>query len=1144
MNQTPRQPLEKTRWVTVVALLIPLILGAGAALADIQYERDGAVQNSFGGFDLPAQGTCPGAALQGYTGIDTRPECVALRLNLTNGGTCVSPNYSWSTGVCNDTLATDQATCEAKVDRLWNPATGVCSVVMMDDDRNNVVCALHNGTWTAGCTGSWVMPATTAYNPLLLTSTGAGDQCLRCHNSVTQYNGPRLRDTEETMFMGHKNMARKVTVGTPWGGPPFECTVAPLVHLDQDACYDAGGNWVPQNPYPGTDSGQDLNWTTGQIDLDVTPGGTNYKDLLWIYGDWLSAYPRAVYKDDPDTVANPDKPKVSYSCGRCHTTGWTSDATLKANKEPEASFPGVTWDGVADAVYGQVNLAGGVSGDTNKMSSWDEWGISCARCHGSSVDNSGGQCALACSDAATCARATNSTSPGPGCGGTWNATLSICEKPVGTPFPTYTFTSLPAVCTAVAGVLTNAAPFPAPTGMSSHHSSLTGPDAGSGFCTKPDFSTLATCNTNDGVWLTACSVAGSCDNPTYTDSLSCFQNAGTWTPITASGPCTTAGGTFYTASCSVAGVCNDPAITSSGACTGTVVGGPLNGLVRQWAATTDIIRCEDAGGHYTGTKTNRGQVITNLCMDCHRQETGGKPYDSGANPAGALKVGVYHSTLTFLSHWHGNQYLNSPHGKFSGTFAQIPTAKFGYGGPAPLYKSHFMNDGEAANTGNGCTGCHEVHSSTVTGKEPFRAECTECHDKDVNQIVHPTGLGTPIESKNHPNKACESCHMPEGLHLFRINVDETYSTIPPSALTANTNATTAPDGNYADAVWVDLDAACGQCHGGGVANVVTTGSMTAGSANLTVAATAPFTVGQRIEVADAGGYYYDDLGVNKFNDTFHGYIKSITPPNTLVLTGNATATVSGVHVEQNPVKNNAAYFTKAQLADYARGIHNDKPTAYFTYKLGSPNTLSINGRRLGFDLQRQPGELQRLQLELGRRFAGRLGPHRDAHLRRGRDLSGDPDGDPVQHRLRRADEQHQRLHAGPSAGGGWQLHDRPEHVGRDGDGHLVGCRWHRSGGHQLGRQQRGQQRHVRSVRSVHAHLHPAGQLHGPAQGGGLDRSADDRHELRAQPGVLHADRERPAVERRAGAVGGDHREAGPGHGADGLLGRRRQLLGG
>lgn len=877
MNQTPRQPLEKTRWVTVAALLIPLMLGAGAALADIQYERDGAVQNTYGGFDLPAQGTCPAAATYGYTGIDTRPECVAMRVNVIQTN-CTSGNgLSWSTGVCNDTLALDQASCEAKPDRLWNPLTNICSIVMMDDDRNNVVCALLNGNWQSGfCTGAWVMPATTAYDPILLTGTGAGDQCLRCHNSVTQYNGPRVRDTEETMFMGHKNMARKVTVGKIWGGPPFECTVAPLVHLDQDACYDAGGNWVPVSEYPGTDSGQDLNWVTGQIDLDVT-AGTNLKDLRWIYGDWLSAYPRAVYADDPDTAATPDKPKVSYSCGRCHTTGWTSDATLKANKEPEASFPGITWDGVTDATFGQVNLAGGVSGDTNKMSSWDEWGISCARCHGSAVDNS-----------------TNGGVP----------------------------------------------PFSAPTGMSSHHSDLTGPNAGSGYCTNSHFRTLATCNTNGGIWLTGCSVAGTCSDPAYTNSLACYQNAGTWTPTTDATACATAGGTFYASSCNLAGVCNDPAITLEGDCTGTVSGGPLDGLVRQWAAITDIVRCEDAGGHYTGTKTNRGQVITNLCMDCHRQETGGKPYSAGVNPATEIKVGVYHGTLTFLSHWHGNQYLNSPHGKFQGNFSDIPTAKFSYSPATPKYGSHFMNDGEAANTGNGCTGCHEVHTSTVTGKSPFREECTECHDKDVNQIVHPTGLGTPIESKSHPNEACAACHMPEGLHLFRINVDETYSTIPQTALSGTVNANTALDDGY-PAVWVDLDYACGQCHGGGVGHVETTGGMTAGSPSVTVANSALFTVGQRIEVEGAGGYYYDDLGVNKFNDDLHGYIKAIPDGTTLTLTGNATATVSAVRVEQNPVKNGGAYFTKTQLAGYAKGIHNDKPIAYFSYKLGNPNTLSI-----------------------------------------------------------------------------------------------------------------------------------------------------------------------------------------------------------
>jgi PKD repeat protein len=56
-------------------------------------------------------------------------------------------------------------------------------------------------------------------------------------------------------------------------------------------------------------------------------------------------------------------------------------------------------------------------------------------------------------------------------------------------------------------------------------------------------------------------------------------------------------------------------------------------------------------------------------------------------------------------------------------------------------------------------------------------------------------------------------------HLFRINVDPNYRTFPTSAeFLRNTKkiANTAPDGTFTNAVWSDLDIACGQCHGGGV----------------------------------------------------------------------------------------------------------------------------------------------------------------------------------------------------------------------------------------------------------------------------------------------------------------------------------------
>jgi hypothetical protein len=59
------------------------------------------------------------------------------------------------------------------------------------------------------------------------------------------------------------------------------------------------------------------------------------------------------------------------------------------------------------------------------------------------------------------------------------------------------------------------------------------------------------------------------------------------------------------------------------------------------------------------------------------------------------------------------------------------------------------------------------------------------------------------------------------VHLWRINPSASYSMFPTAAefgigATATKKiANTAPDGTYANAVWVDVDYACGQCHGGG-----------------------------------------------------------------------------------------------------------------------------------------------------------------------------------------------------------------------------------------------------------------------------------------------------------------------------------------
>jgi hypothetical protein len=959
MNSNARAPIIGTLRVAMLALAVAMLLQGGQAWAGVQYLDDGATQNLNGGWDLPAQGTCPVDLTQ-----PTRPDCVALRLNVVQAS-CVAPNMSWNTsGVCNDMVNTTQVACNAQPDRLWNAGTSTCAIIMKGDDRNNVTCALHGGTWaTSGfCIGVWVMPARTAYTPALLTGNGPGDRCLRCHNSETQYNGPRVRDVENYLFHGHKNMARKVTVGTPWGGPPFNCSLP--TYTNEEDCEDHGGDWNPTT-YPSDDTGNAIHWTPGTI----TVGGVD-RNMAWIYGDWLSPLPRVIYKAPASASSTCSDPRsgicsnavyltqvdceaalatwttngtsagctgngfswiknagASYSCGRCHTTGWTSDSVLNAAKEPEKSFPGITWLRTADATADVVNMSGGVTGDSSKYSSWDVWGITCNRCHNAAIDPS---------------------------------------NPVSGSSPTQ---------------------YNAPGGMSTHNNGMTGFDAGtSGYCTDARWTAQAQCSTAGGAWLTACSKPGACSNVLYTTSGTCVAGGGTWTVYADQTTCQNNGGTWPTASngngsCSLAGVCNDldPTHNTSALC---VAAGA------QWAAITDVVRCLDVhefgkehgipayeAAVYTGTKSNRGQVITRLCMDCHRQESGGMPYANTVasagtydtvNPGRYLKVGPAHSTFSFVSHPHANEFLNSPHGKFSGTFNEVATGKFNFAGTG-AYKSFFQQDGEAAGTGNGCTGCHSIHNSVVeaTGPEPaIKEECTECHAKDLNLVMHPKKTGTPLENMaTDPVEACEICHMPDKMHLFRVKADGAYTTFPVAAITATSlaqctaaggtwvgtgssagctvNANKAADGTWTDASWVDMDHSCGQCHGGGTQQATTTGSIASGSKTLTVTSTTGFVAGERVTIADGGSLTYDDLGA-VVNGDFETYIVSVTPPSTLNLIGAAAATVSGKAVVQNETKNGASWMSRTVLAGWAKGMHNDKPTASFGYSLGSPNTLTVN----------------------------------------------------------------------------------------------------------------------------------------------------------------------------------------------------------
>ena len=258
------------------------------------------------------------------------------------------------------------------------------------------------------CVGAWNFPLASTYTPPPITiapgnqaSSVGGDQCLRCHRNDTQWNSNAGRYVDSYLLTGHKNMARKVPNSVQIdrrtdparlatrGRAPARSTAA--TYTTQLTCTAAGFTWnsttsactAPTRPTPGQRLRLAARPHHGRRGPDA-----RLLDLRRLVRVAVCSRPRSTRPRRAAASPRSRTPAGAATRRAGRATRSSARSTGNLAKEPEKSFPGVSLGRrTGHATNGQVNLAGGVAGDANGVSSWDLFGISCYKCHGVAVDN-------------------------------------------------------------------------------------------------------------------------------------------------------------------------------------------------------------------------------------------------------------------------------------------------------------------------------------------------------------------------------------------------------------------------------------------------------------------------------------------------------------------------------------------------------------------------------------------------------------------------------------------------------------------------------------------------------------------------------------------------------------------------------------
>jgi len=778
-------------------LALPLILTGNAGAV---YIGDGAVQNgTTGGWDLPAdRGVCvtgikPDGTLVINASITSRPDCIAN----------VFPAYTTS-AAC---LLSDEAGANVEGSHYWtntcvNSTTGA-GISLKDLDRNTNMCSQNGGTWKQACTSAW-----TYLGPSGNGTDGFCYTTIRLDNITTQGDCP-------VPTAGDPGTG---TLGYSWNSTNSRCLYsygiqgkanAALAKKDGSGNFAAAGDNVDLSA-AATDTMGECLFNGASWSNHITKGGTaavatidpagstiaspitnvragclschnNTSQYNSYAGRWKSDYLKTGHKNmlrkatAGNNWAGPNADGVlevydSWGAGGVNSFNWTSATTTIGGTSYPLMYIFGDWMAPAPDGLDVVNWAGTTAKYNNGS------GYSCASCHSTgwrNEDTTKGLCNYSSKTTQATCEAVTSGAFGPG---VWTPSSGAQGYGIGGAEPMASFPGY-----AVAGPPAN---IPGITGQ----------------------------------WDVDGIVCSRCHKVAYDPSLA-INDEGVHAP---------------------------------------------QGFTTHETDIFDGWKCVQTcyGCHQSVAKTENG-VGADADLD-HPE------YIPVKNTATAPAY-----VPEFSGHVLGGSFLNSPHGQFTGTIVPNNLGKYDVatGTYASTFKGKVCRNNTTAgggsiletnadksiisslaecNRANGkpvgdttsygywqdepgggsCITCHNVHESLfdADATEPLRRECTTCHNKNIAKMNHPGGTGTPLGDMSEPAEACVICHMPKAtssgfpMHLWRINASSSYSTFPTSdEFLGNTKkiANAAADGTYANAVWVDVDYACGQCHGGSAGSSAT-----------------------------------------------------------------------------------------------------------------------------------------------------------------------------------------------------------------------------------------------------------------------------------------------------------------------------------